>query len=83
MSGPTIPLVTLLNFTSLWLNTTLYMYTYAVPLDSVPSCVALDMGFGIMYPDWFKVGANGEQPWAALSYGGYRRLQAPAPVELP
>ena len=36
LSGPQIPLVTLLNFTSLWLNDTLFMYTFATPLDDVP-----------------------------------------------
>lgn len=54
-SGPQVPLVTLLNFTSLWLNDTLYMYTWEVPLDPLPSCVALNMGFGLMTPYWFKV----------------------------
>ena len=48
---------TILNFTSLWLNDTLFMYTWATAISSTPQCVALDMGFGMMRPDWF-VDAN-------------------------
>jgi hypothetical protein len=44
---------TILNFTSLWLNDTLYMYTWQTALSSAPQCVALNMGFGMMKPDWF------------------------------
>jgi hypothetical protein len=29
------------------------MYTWATVLSSTPQCVALDMGFGMMRPDWF------------------------------
>lgn len=36
------------NFSSIWLNTTLYMITY-----DIDSCVSLDMGFGMMRPNWF------------------------------
>lgn len=58
LSGPQVPLITVLNMTSLWINTTLSIYTWAVTLDSTPNCVQLQMGFGIMYPDWFSAGAN-------------------------
>lgn len=37
-----------LNFTSLWLNDTLYMFTWESVLSSTPSCVQLDMGFGMV-----------------------------------
>ena len=29
------------------------MYTWATVLSSTPQCVALDMGFGMMRPNWF------------------------------
>ena len=44
LSGPLTPFVTLMNFTSLWLNDTLYMITYEAYLDKTPQCIALSMG---------------------------------------
>lgn len=41
------------NFSSYWLGNTLYMYTFDSPS---PSCVSMDMGFGMMRPDWFTDG---------------------------
>lgn len=58
MSGPLVPLVTLINFTSYWLGTDLYMFTYEAADDPIPDCVKLSMGFGMMYPDWFRVNST-------------------------
>ena len=30
------------------------MYTYETPLDKTPMCIELQMGFGMMRPDWFQ-----------------------------
>jgi len=49
---------TILNFTSFWLNDTLNMYTWETVLSKSPQCVSLDMGFGLMKPDWFITDAN-------------------------
>ncbi len=65
LDGPK-KITTLLNFTSLWLNDTLYMYTWATPLSTAPQCVALDMGFGMMRPDWVRVAPLG----ALISHHG-------------
>lgn len=59
-SGPRIPFITLLNFSSLWLGDTLYMITWEAVDDPTPSCVALNMGFGMMFPDWFKRRGDGD-----------------------
>lgn len=50
LSGPEIPFITLLNFSSYWLADALYMVTWATPLDNVPTCIQLNLGFGMMKP---------------------------------
>ena len=40
LSGPLVPFTTLMNFTSLCLNDTLYMITWEAYLDKTPNCVA-------------------------------------------
>lgn len=49
LSGPTTPTTTT-NFSSYWIGTDLYMYTWA---PAEPSCIHLNLGFGIMRPNWF------------------------------
>jgi hypothetical protein len=52
-SGVSNPLTTLYNFTSIWLNETLSMITYADPRSLQPeSCIQLNLGIGMMRPDW-------------------------------
>ena len=41
LSGPQVPFITLLNFTSLWLGNNLYMITWETPLDNTPFCIEL------------------------------------------
>jgi len=48
------------TFTSYWLNTTLYMYTefLSPALQNLSTCTPLEMGFGMMVPDWMIRGAT-------------------------
>ena len=64
LSGPK-KIGTVLNFTSLRLNDTLYMYTWETVLSKTPSCVALSMGFGMMIPGWFLGGNQSGLVWNA------------------
>jgi hypothetical protein len=70
ISGPLQPFTTLMNFTSLWLNDTLYMITWEAYLDKTPNCVALSMGFGLMKPDWFSHGDQYGIFWPAKKTDG-------------
>lgn len=56
---------TILNFTSLWLNNSLYMYTWETVLSKTPQCIQLDMGFGMMRPDWFSDANQSGLVWNA------------------
>ena len=52
-SGNSNPLTTLFNFTSIWVNESLSMITYADPRSLQPeSCIILNLGIGMMRPDW-------------------------------
>jgi hypothetical protein len=52
-SGNSNPLTTLFNFTSIWVNESLSMITYADPRSLQPeSCIVLNLGIGMMRPDW-------------------------------
>ena len=59
-----------MNFTSLWLNDTLYMIQWEAYLDKTPNCVALSMGFGLMKPDWFSGGQQYGIFWPAKKTDG-------------
>ena len=41
------------NSSSYWLGDSLYIYTF-----DIDNCVRLDLGFGMMQPDWFITGAS-------------------------
>jgi hypothetical protein len=52
-SGNSNPLTTLFNFSSIWVNESLSMITYADPRSLQPeSCIVLNLGIGMMRPDW-------------------------------
>ena len=58
-SGNANPLTTLYNFTSIWINQTLSMITYADPRSLQPeSCIQLNLGIGMMRPDWMVAPAS-------------------------
>ena len=78
LSGPEIPFITLLNFSSYWLADALYMVTWATPLDNVPTCIQLNLGFGMMKPECVRARAT---PTAHARFDAARRL--PAPVSNP
>ena len=58
LGGPQIPFFTLLNFSSYWLQDSLYMITYETPGDNTPVCIQLNLGFGMMKPNWFNIDSN-------------------------
>ena len=57
----------LFNITSWWINSTLTMLTF---IGDLPTCTQLDMGFGMMVPDWFLFGATTMEPglWLTRQY---------------
>jgi len=48
-----------LNFSSYWIGNTLSMFTF----DGNGSCFQMDMGFGMMRPDWFVDGEQQNTTW--------------------
>lgn len=65
--GGKISLGSVLNMTSMWLNDTLYIYTFETGAGRAlpPNCIALQMGFGMMRPDWFQDGNQSGLVWQA------------------
>lgn len=73
LAGQSNPITTLYNFTSVWINTTLTMITYADGRSDQPaSCVVLDMGITMMRPNWMtdQGGCKGDL-WQNHKSAGY------------
>ena len=70
-SGNSNPLTTLFNFSSWWLGSNLTMITWADPRSwQNSSCVQLQLGFGMMRPDWMQQGSCMGDVWLSQKSAG-------------
>ena len=71
VSGEGNALTTLYNFSSVWKNQSLYMITYADKRSLQPeSCIELQLGIGMMMPEWMLNGDCMGDVWSTHKANG-------------